>query len=757
MSVSLVDAICGDFIRDIGVESCDDGNTVGVDGCAMDCLSTETGWNCTESGSGFSTCYPTECGDGVVAVGYGAGAPRVDKVTASDAQSGDVFGRSASIDGDTVVVGAYLEDTGGSDAGVVYVYYRNNGGVDNWGEVTIIYASEAEANDQFGFSTSIDGDTVVVGAYLEDTGGSSAGAVYVYSRDNGGVDNWGEVSIIYASGAQASDQFGKSISISGDTVVVSAHREDTGGSSAGAVYVYYRNNGGVDNWGEVNIIYASDAQAGDYFGLSTSIDDDTVVVGAYGEDTGGSLAGAVYVYYRNNGGVDNWGEVNIIYASDAQGIDIFGYSTSIDDDTVVVGAYFEDTGGSEAGAAYVYYRNNGGVDNWGEVVIIYASDASFYDYFGRSAYIDGDTVVVGAYGDDTGGSNAGAVYVYYRNNGGVDKWGEVSIIFASDVQAGDFFGLSTSIDGDTVVVGAYGEDTGGSNAGAVYVFELPLGEVCDDGNSNNDDGCTSDCYAFETCGDGFLNSGGSMMEACDDGNTVGGDGCASDCTLETSAVCGDGMMEGVEVCDDGNTANDDGCSGNCSEIAMCGDSNLDNVSPATEECDDGNTVSEDGCSSLCLNEGGGGAPSPSPPSESCDGVHVGTTCASIIVVASVAGGGGVVIIMIGGAAFVVMKRGGKEQQQQQHFNRVNALEDGKSDAPSARNDDDMMSMNTMASLNTNLSMASNVSAVSGSAGPRPLPDGGAERRQREQDAFDMQSTSSGVSMSTTASEMWESV
>ncbi|MCH8920375.1 MAG: FG-GAP repeat protein, partial [Chloroflexi bacterium] len=186
-------------------------------------------------------------------------------------------------------------------------------------EVLKLTASDAQASVEFGFSVAVDGDTAVVGAFRESAGGSNAGAAYVFGRNEGGADNWGEVKKLTASDAQGADLFGWSVAVDGDTAVVGAHLEDAGGNAAGAAYVFGRNEGGADNWGEVAKLTASDAQGNDRFGWSVAVDGDTAVVGAYLEDTAANNAGAVYVFGRNESGADNWGEVAKLTASDAQG------------------------------------------------------------------------------------------------------------------------------------------------------------------------------------------------------------------------------------------------------------------------------------------------------------------------------------------------------------------------------------------------------------------------------------------------------
>ena len=394
----------------------------------------------------------------------------VKKLLAFDAEATDRFGISVAVSGDTAVVGAWRADAGGIDSGAAYVFQRSQGGSDNWGQVKKLTASDAQADDRFGQSVTISGDTTVVGAGGEDAVGSSAGAAYVFQRDQGGADNWGEVKKLTASDAQPGDEFGVGgVAVSGDTAIVGAFREDSGGSNAGAAYVFQRDQGGADNWGELKKLTATDAQASDRFGVSVAASAGTVVIGVHREDSG---TGAAYVFQRDQGGADNWGEVKKLLSSDAQAGDIFGGSVAVSGDTAVVAAFGQDAGGSEAGAAYVFQRDQGGADNWGEVKKLITSDAQADDEFGRMA-ISGNTIVVGARLEDAGGTDAGAAYVFQRDQGGADNWGEVKKLVASDAQPGDNFAIGVAISGGTAFVGAWSEDAAGADAGAAYVFQQP--------------------------------------------------------------------------------------------------------------------------------------------------------------------------------------------------------------------------------------------------------------------------------------------
>ena len=371
------------------------------------------------------------------------------KIQASDAQATDYFGYSSAISGDTVVVGAHGEDTEGSGAGAAYIFTRSG---TTWSQQAKLTASDAAANDNFGRSAAISGDTVVVGAYWEGAGGDYSGAAYIFTRSG---TTWSQQQKIVASDAQASDWFGISVAVSGDTVVVGAYGEDTGGSDAGAAYIFTRSG---TTWTQQQKIQASDKAATDYFGNSVGIDGDTVVVGAFGEDTGGSNAGAAYVFTRSG---TTWSQQQKIQSSDKASGDNFGNSLAISGDTVVVGAYWEDT---DAGSAYIFTRSG---TTWSQQQKIQASDKAADDRFGQSVGIDGDVLVVGAYWEDTGATNAGAAYIFTRSG---TTWSQDKKIVASDAQQSDYFGYSSAISGDTVVVGAYAEDTTATNAGAAYTF-----------------------------------------------------------------------------------------------------------------------------------------------------------------------------------------------------------------------------------------------------------------------------------------------
>jgi len=212
------------------------------------------------------------------------------------------------------------------------------------------------------------------------------------------------------------------------------------------------------------ILQASDAEASDKFGYSVGIDGDTLIVGAFLEDTAGTNAGAAYVFTRSG---TSWSQQAKLQSSDIEAVDVFGSSVAIDGDTVVVGARAEDTGGTDAGSAYIFTRSG---TSWSQQAKLQSSDIQAGDIFGSSVTIEGDTVVVGAYLEDTGGTSAGAAYVFTRSG---TSWSQQAKIQSSDIAAGDNFGrYSLHLNSNTLVVGAHNENKTGAidGAGSAYVF-----------------------------------------------------------------------------------------------------------------------------------------------------------------------------------------------------------------------------------------------------------------------------------------------
>ena len=376
------------------------------------------------------------------------------KLLASDPDDDDRFGQAVALHGDVALVGAFKHDDVGLNSGSAYVFRRSG---TNWPEEAELLASDGSSQDRFGWSVAISGDLAVVGAREDDDGGSNSGSAYVF-RFNGVA--WVEETKLTASDAAADDEFGVSVAIDGDTVVVGANLDDHVAVDAGAAYVF-RHNGLA--WVEEAKLVASDPEMGDHLGESVGVSGDVAIAGAPLEDQGGGSSGAAYVFRRSG---TTWTQGLKLASGDLQGNDRFGHSVAASGDAVLVGAMNSDENGSSSGSAYVFRFD--GV-NWNEEQELSASDGTFADFFGWSVSIDGDVAAVGAQLEDGTASDSGSAYVY-RRDPDTGLWGNEGKVTGSDIAANDFFGFSVSTQGDRVLVGAWGGDVGGGEAGAAYVF-----------------------------------------------------------------------------------------------------------------------------------------------------------------------------------------------------------------------------------------------------------------------------------------------
>jgi alpha-tubulin suppressor-like RCC1 family protein len=378
------------------------------------------------------------------------------KITASDAASSDQFGYSVVIDGDYAIIGSVNNNT-------AYIFKRD-GSTGVWAEQTkLIPTSDSQnsTSDNFGQSVSISGNYAIVGApEYNHNQTTNAGAAYIFVRSG---TTWAQQEKLIASDLGGYDFFGRSVSISGEYAIIGAPLWDIGSSDTieGVAYIFKRDG---TSWSEQQKLIASDAGANDNFGASVSISGDYAIVGAWPEDEGGSDAGAAYIFKREG---TSWSEQYKLIASDSQSNDNFGWSVDIDGDYVVIGAKNGDSNVIDSGSAYIFKRDG---TTWSQQAKLTASDAAATDRFGWSVSISGNYAIVGAYNnDDNNASSSGSAYIFKRSG---TTWSEQQKLLASDPAQDDEFGESVAISEDCVIVGAYRKN---SYTGAAYIY--PLKEV----------------------------------------------------------------------------------------------------------------------------------------------------------------------------------------------------------------------------------------------------------------------------------------
>ena len=325
-----------------------------------------------------------------------------------------------------------------------------------------ILAPTASASDRFGLSVAVSGDTMVVGAPYDAAGNNlGQGSAHVYRWTGTG---WAfEATLLSADGALG-DRFAEGVAVSGDTIVVGASRADIGANAdQGAAYVFTRSG---TSWTQQAKLIATGGAANDQFGVSVGISNSTVVVGAHLSEVAGSVdRGAAYVFSRSGA---TWAQQAQLAASDGAANDQFGLSVAIDDTTILVGAHLDDVGANaDQGSAYVYVRS--GV-TWSQQAKVTAFDGAAVDQFGRGVAISGNRIAIGAPMDDVGANlNQGSAYVFLRTG---TAWAVERVINASDGAAQDRFGRAVAMEGDTLVAGAFQDDVGSnSNQGSIYLFQ----------------------------------------------------------------------------------------------------------------------------------------------------------------------------------------------------------------------------------------------------------------------------------------------
>ncbi|MBY0313798.1 MAG: FG-GAP repeat protein [Phycisphaerales bacterium] len=379
------------------------------------------------------------------------------KLDAFDGSAGDNFGESVSIAGDTVAVGVPADDIGtATDRGSVRVYSRV-GGV--WSEVAQLNPPSASSFIRFGATVSLVADALLVGATGASPGNAGPlGAAYMFARSPGG-SIWTNRTTLFAPNGLAGN-FGEAVALDGSRAIVSGRVPPD--IAIGAAWIFDVAQGQSTGVPEIIVANPADAGSGDRFGSPISIHGNVLVVGSLGDDIGANVnQGSAYVYER--AAPDQpWVQVAKLLAFDGGANHEFGNSVIAQDDTIIVGARQEN---AQRGAAYVFRKDQSGSwVNTQKLTCAALDTRNPNDYFGHDMAIDGNTLAISAFSDDVGG---GAVYVFVRGSSG--SWNASAKLQAFDEEV-DNLGYSIGLRGDTIVAGAPLSDRGVVDRGAVVVF-----------------------------------------------------------------------------------------------------------------------------------------------------------------------------------------------------------------------------------------------------------------------------------------------
>jgi len=392
-----------------------------------------------------------------------AGRTPGNKLTASDVADNDKFAYSIAVTDRHLVVGSVVEDGSGTDRGAVYIYDRLSGV-----EIAKLTASDGQDGDQLGHSVAVSGNLVVAGARWEDGTGTDFGAAYVFDLETGA-----QLYKLTASDGADADNFGYAVAIDGNYVLIGA--PGAGGTDRGAAYFFDLGDpltAAPGTLEENRKLEPSDQFDDVKHGRSVAVQGQHGVVGANEADGAGLDRGAAYVY-----DLDTGEEIYILSSSDAQNDDALGWSVAIQDEHILVSAHGDDgagIGNSLRGAAYLFDLSDPVIPDPLAPTRLHenrkftASDAADNVRYSWSVALSDELAVIGAVEEDAGGTDRGAVYVYDLGSGA-----ELAKLTATDAQDIDKLGYCVAAIGRHVYAGAPEVNGTGVNQGAAYAFFVP--------------------------------------------------------------------------------------------------------------------------------------------------------------------------------------------------------------------------------------------------------------------------------------------
>jgi FG-GAP repeat len=347
-----------------------------------------------------------------------------------------LFGESVAISGNLAIVGAAGDE---SDRGAAYLFDTSTG--DRLHTFVNPFASKG---DEFGSAVAMSGNNILVGSPFGDEGADNSGVAYLF-------DTTGNLLQTFAppSGSEGSE-FGSTVSLFGNTVLIGSPYSDEGAANGGAAYLFDTLTGNL-----LHTFLNPTPEAADLFGSTVSISGNNVLIGSFLDDEGANNSGAAYLFDATTGNLLHSFLNPTVAASD-----LFGSAVAVDGNNVLISARADDEGEANSGVAYLFDAMTG---NLLHTLVNPTPGAG--DVFGVSVALSGDNILIGSSADDEGGSNSGAVHLFDAATG---NWMQTVVNPTPGV--GDLFGNAVAIDGNSAIVGAFGDDDGGANTGAAHVF-----------------------------------------------------------------------------------------------------------------------------------------------------------------------------------------------------------------------------------------------------------------------------------------------
>jgi esterase/lipase superfamily enzyme len=363
------------------------------------------------------------------------------KLLPTDSAAGYQFGNSVALDGNIALVGSPLPT---SSAGSAYLFNTSTGA-----QLFKLTASDAAAGDNFGNAVALSGNLALIGSHLDDDNFSNSGSAYLFNAATGA-----QIAKLKPNDPAASDNFGFSVALSGNLALIGSHLDDDKGINSGSAYLFNTSTGA-----QLFKLTASDGAASDQFGRAVALSGNLALIGSPYDDDKGSNSGGAYLFDTTTGA-----QLLKLLPTDGAANYQFGNSVAISGNLALVGSPLSDFGAP--GSAYLFDATTGA-----QLFKFTADDYADGDNFGISVALSGDIAIIGSYLDDDNGANSGSAYLFDVTTGE-----QIAKIKPTDGAAGDNFGFSVAISGNTALVGSRYDADNGASSGSAYLFAYEVPE-----------------------------------------------------------------------------------------------------------------------------------------------------------------------------------------------------------------------------------------------------------------------------------------
>jgi uncharacterized repeat protein (TIGR01451 family) len=401
----------------------------------------------------------------------------VQKILASDGMTGDNFSSGITLEGNVLAIGARINPQGANDlGGVVYIFNRNSVSDSDWTFIQKIRRTDLGRRALFGEEIVIFDKTMIISApfFHPDGPGScntgitdGPGHAFVYQL-NTITGLWEELITIIPDDSQNCDEFGTDLQLVGDSLYVGSRFAPGISTYSGAAYVFKRNEGGTNNWGQVLKIPNPNAGQTE-FGLAVAVDNNDMVIG---ERRFNNSTGIARLYQRSSSNLEDWVFIKNLIGQNISAGDEYGITVAIKNDWIAVGSGIDDVGGINAtGSADIFYRNHGGADNWGAFQFLSPSVIGIFVLFGSPLKFDNERLYIGARGLPNMTNIVGSLYEYSLDVNS-NMWVETNRLVGSDTESLDFFSLTFDVNNGNIIVGAAYDQDNGVESGSAYSFRF---------------------------------------------------------------------------------------------------------------------------------------------------------------------------------------------------------------------------------------------------------------------------------------------